>query len=248
MGVFQPLLCCVDTPDNYLVLLILMLPYSWYVSLQLPKKICWACCLFLTQLVTDSPFSDNAVGCMVQWDPGAKGLSGSWWCDNHHTHHLVGFRIAGKWGLVWRWCRARVLTCTLGEILLGLQSRNGHHRGESVIVATCIATHYLPLLPKDHIKHKNTPRQGCTFNSFTTCGAYMRQLINWASWSLGNCFSFFRWQCLIARNHRELFSFNRVISHLTDACCIDDSYGVGVFCSCPNPYSGKAFTLYKSIK
>jgi hypothetical protein len=29
-------------------------------------------------------------------------------------------------------------------------------------------------------------------------------------------------QRLIARNDRELFSFNRGVSHLNEACCIDD--------------------------
>jgi hypothetical protein len=33
---------------------------------------------------------------------------------------------------------------------------------------------------------------------------------------------FVRCQCLIARNDRELFSFNRGISHLNNACRIDD--------------------------
>jgi hypothetical protein len=64
--------------------------------------------------VVDSPFSNNAVGHRGAVRPrGAKGLCGSWWCDNHHTHHLISFKIADNWGLVWRGCTARVLTCTL---------------------------------------------------------------------------------------------------------------------------------------
>ena len=33
---------------------------------------------------------------------------------------------------------------------------------------------------------------------------------------------FIRLQCLIARNVRELFSFNRGVSHLNEACRFDD--------------------------
>ncbi len=53
-------------------------------------------------------------------------------------------------------------------------------------------------------------------------GAEMHPTYSQASWLLNNFLLFVRWQHLIARNHRELFSSNHVISHLYEACRIDD--------------------------
>ncbi len=94
--------------------------------------------------------------------------------------------------------------------------------GRLLPVAAAQNVHNDPLLPKN-----DDADQVCVFinkaanlNRLTAMATYMSPLFFELRDRLITFLVFVRWQRLIARNDRELFSSNRGVSHLNESCCI----------------------------